>query len=119
MSTHYTLGNATNRKEPREYAQKIIRAARNANLPVPNQLDIIYNGLDLDLRRDIKRSRADATINSFLTELDECKHNWWGYTKKSIRGQPGQAPKSANRPVDSRYDNQRGGYNQYNQSRQL
>ena len=49
---------------------------------VKNQLDIIYNGLDLEFRRDVKRPEDATTINSFLTSLDDCKHEWWAYASR-------------------------------------
>ena len=70
----YIMRDAVSRREPREYAQKIIRSAKDAGLDsIQNLLDIIYNGIDLDLRRDIKRPR-NPDLNAFLSELDESKY---------------------------------------------
>ena len=45
----YTLNNAMRYREPREYTMVIIRAAQIAKLSnVHNQLDIIWNSLDIE-----------------------------------------------------------------------
>ena len=41
---------------------------------VKNQFDIIYNDLDFELRRDVKKSKNFIIINAFLTILDDCKY---------------------------------------------
>ena len=54
LKEKYTLRDASNHREPREYAQKILRAAKDAKfVDVRNQLDVIYNGVDSELRRDL------------------------------------------------------------------
>ena len=75
LHERYIMRDAVNRREPREYAQKIARSAKDAGLTgIQNQLDIMYNEIDLDLRRDVKRLRGDVIIDAFLTDLDEFKH---------------------------------------------
>ena len=70
----YIMRDVVNRRESREYAQKIIRSAKNAGLnSIQNLLNIIYNDIDLDLRRDIKRPR-NPDLNAFLSELNESKY---------------------------------------------
>ena len=53
----YTIRDAANRREPREYAQKMLRLAKDAGMSlVQNQLDLMFNGIDLDVRAsDIRR----------------------------------------------------------------
>ena len=71
----YTLRNVINRRKSREYEQKILRIIKDADLAdVKNQLNIIYNEIDLNLRRNIRRSRIDAIVNAFLIDLNEFKH---------------------------------------------
>ena len=41
---------------------------------IKNQFDIIYNNIDLEFRRDIKKLDENVIINQFLTNVDECKH---------------------------------------------
>ena len=111
LRERYSLRDAIARREPREYAQKILRSAKDAGMSiVKTQLDIVYNGIDLELRRDIKKPGADATVNSFLKELDECKHEWWAYASRHGKnaGTAGsQASRQQNRAAD------RGNYNQF------
>lgn len=118
LRERYTMRDAISRREPREYAQKILRAAKDADFTaVKNQLDIIYNGIDLELRRDVKKPEHGTTINAFLTALDECKHEWWMYASRhggrnAGSGLTSQGSRQQNRPADNR-----GNYNQF-QSRQ-
>ena len=89
LNERYTLKDAANRREPREYAQKILRLAMDASLDsVKNQLDTIYNGIDSSLRKgDIKRPKEGATISGMLEDLDDCKQDWWDYGAKAMRMQ--------------------------------
>ena len=75
------------RREPREYCQKIVRLGRDAGLSVRNQLDYMYNGLDFELRRDIKKPKAaDITVDKFIDDMDDCKYDWWGYASRRGTG---------------------------------
>ncbi len=56
LNEKYTLQDAFNRRKSRSFAQKIIQAVKDARLDnVKNQLNIMYNVIDLKLQRDIKR----------------------------------------------------------------
>ena len=123
LRERYTMRDASSRREPREYAQKILRSAKDAGMTlVKNQLDIIYNGLDLELRRDIKKPEDATTINSFLTTLNDCKQEWWLYASRhggrnagsgNIAGSSFQASRQS-RPYESRPTGQYGQYNSFN-----
>jgi len=52
---------------------------------VKNQLDIIYNVIDLKLRRNIKRLNDQITLNSFMLNINNCKHEWWVLAFKLLR----------------------------------
>ena len=83
LKEKYTLRDAANRREPREYAQRILRASKDAKFTdVRNQLDVIYNGLDSELRRDIRRPKDGTTLQDFLSDLDDFKHDWWTYASR-------------------------------------
>ena len=113
LRERYTLRDASTRREPREYAQKILRSAKDAGMTlVKNQLDIIYNGIDLELRRDIKKPEGTTTVNSYLTSLDDCKHEWWAYASRHGGGKPsmGVSTQQANR--QPRFESNRGNYGQ-------
>ena len=101
LRERYTMTDAGNRREPREYAQKILRSAKDAGMTnVKNQLDIVFNGIDLELRRDIKPPDVGSTINAYLTAMDDCKHTWWAYATRhrtasaSASGSLRQQPRS-------------------------
>ena len=69
------MRDAISRRESRKYTQKILRLIKNAKITlVKNQFDIIYNDLNLKLRRDVKKSENFIIINAFLTILDNDKH---------------------------------------------
>jgi hypothetical protein len=38
-----------------------------------NQLNIVYNEIDAELRRDLKKSSKDITIDDYLQLLNDCK----------------------------------------------
>ena len=75
----YILRDVVNHREPRKYAQCIIRLIKNAGLnSLQNQLNIIYNGIDSSLRKgDIKRLKINqsAILNELMKNLDEFKHD--------------------------------------------
>ena len=77
LTEQYILRNATNRREPQKYIQKIFRLTINVNLNnVKNQFNIIYNDIDSFLKKnDIKRSKKEITINEMLKNLNDCKQN--------------------------------------------
>ena len=79
----YTIRDAANRREPREYVQKMLRSAKDAGMTsVQNQLDIIYNGIDNEVRQsDLRRPKEGTTLSEFLQDMDECKHDWWARAK--------------------------------------
>lgn len=64
---------ATNRREPREYAPKILRSARDAGMTQEhNQLGLIYNIIDVGVRAgDLRSPRQVITVNDMLMDLDE------------------------------------------------
>ena len=79
MQQRYTLRDVAAQRESREYAQKIIRLAKNADMiNVLNQLDLIYNDIDIDVRADtLRRFKNNTTINEMLSDMNEFKHDWW------------------------------------------
>ncbi len=86
LNEKYTLQDAFNRRESRSFAQKIIQAVKDVKLNnVKNQLDIMYNVIDLKLLQDIKRSNDQITLNSFMSDIDDCKHEWWVIAFRLLR----------------------------------
>ena len=79
MQQRYTLRDAVAQRESREYAQKIIRLTKDADMiNVLNQLNLIYNDIDVDVRIDtLRRFKNSITINEMLNDMNEFKHDWW------------------------------------------
>ena len=79
IQQRYILRNVAAQRESREYAQKIIRLAKNADMiSVLNQFDFIYNDIDIDVRTDtLRRFKNNTTINEMLSDMNEFKHDWW------------------------------------------
>ena len=45
---------------------------------VLNQLNFIYNDIDIDVRIDtLRRLKNSTTINEMLSDMNEFKHDWW------------------------------------------
>ena len=43
-----------------------------------NQLNLIYNDIDVDVKTDIfRRFKNSTTINEMLNDMNEFKHDWW------------------------------------------
>ena len=52
----YRLKNAVDKRKPRNFIHKIIRSTKNACfIKTQIHFDIIYNVVDLELRRDFRR----------------------------------------------------------------
>ena len=79
IQQRYTLRNVVSQRESREYAQKIIRLIKNVDMiNVLNQLNLIYNDIDIDVRIDtLRRLKDSTTINEMLSDMNEFKHDWW------------------------------------------
>ena len=61
--------------------------------------------MDLELRRDIRRPDDQSTLSSYLTSMDENKHEWWAYAARHRNvGQVSQNTQSncQPRPYDNR-----------------
>lgn len=75
LKERYIIKNAKRNREFREYAQKVIRLAKFEKMnSIFNQFNIIYNDIDVKLRRDFKRPFNTSTVENFLQNLDDCKN---------------------------------------------
>jgi hypothetical protein len=84
LKERYTLTDAERNRESREYAQKVIRWIKSAKMISSfNQLNIVYNEIDAELRRDLKKSFRNTTIDDYLQLLNDCKNIWWALTKRN------------------------------------
>lgn len=119
----FTMRDAASHREPREFAAKMLRSAKDAGLAEAKvQLDIVYNGIDLELRRDIRRPTDKTTVNEFLTELDDRKHEWWAYAARHRgsnvnNGGQGQNNRQGRLAYEARSSGQAGQYGQYGPNR--
>ena len=86
VKERYSLNDAMRHREPCEYAMTIIRAAKVAKLgDVHNQLDIIWNGLDVEFQSDISPPTEATTLNQFLAVMDVRKQQWWTKASRMTR----------------------------------
>ncbi len=82
LKERYTLTNANRNRESRKYVQKIIRWVKSAKMiSLFNQLNIIYNEIDAEFKRDLKKFFKNTTIDDYLQLLNDCKNIWWFLTK--------------------------------------
>ena len=104
LRERYIMKNARRRRESREYASIILRAAKSTELKSHvNQIAIIYNEFDFEFQRDLIRSENVSSLNTFLREMNDFKHIWWALTAKN---------KSSSQTTYDRYQSN----NNYNQS---
>ncbi len=69
------MKNVRYRRESREYAEVILRAAKSTDLTSEiSQIFLIYNDIDVEFQRDISMSKADIKLNNFLIDLDDRKN---------------------------------------------
>ena len=73
MHEKYTMKNVINCREPREFIQKIIRSAKNANFI---QTKIHF---EFELWYDFRCSDNVSVFSSYFTNMDDYKHVWWVY----------------------------------------
>ncbi len=70
----FTLKDARRRREPRKYADVIMRATKSAELGSDDHIImLIYNDLDLEFQRDIPLSELITNIHDFLQSLNDRK----------------------------------------------
>ena len=77
VTQKYILRDAINRRKSKKYVQKIIRATKNVEMiNVQNQLNLIYNDIDIEMRiDDLRRLKTKMTLNELLSDLNEFKHD--------------------------------------------
>ncbi|KAL2038846.1 hypothetical protein N7G274_008368 [Stereocaulon virgatum] len=104
----------------------VVRAAKVAKLDVVhNQLDIIWNGLDVEFQSNIDPPDIITTLNQFLTAMDRRKHQWWAKASRMrLRSSSNTAPARSTQVQIQRSsntgqnDNQRGSLRPYNSGNQ-
>ena len=75
ITQKYILRNVANKRKSREYAQKILRFAKDTRIiNMHNQLNLIYNDIDIDVRVDnLCRFKQDNIINNLFINFDKFK----------------------------------------------
>ena len=72
QQSRYTMANAKERKDPRQFVQEIVRYARAAQIDsIYNQLSMAWQNLDWQFRLHISVPTTSTTIQQFLNQLDE------------------------------------------------
>ena len=114
----YTLQDAAKRREPREYAQAMVKAAQNAEMgTTKDHILMVWQNLDMEFQRDIPEPGQEIDYNAFLESIDRRKHQWWHYASRYAKLGAQQQPRRGDR-FDGRNDrNQRGGYSREQQFR--
>jgi hypothetical protein len=75
MKKKYTVKDVKRRRESKEYAEVILRAAKSTELISKiSQIFLIYNDIDVEFQRNISMSKANTKLNSFFTNLDDRKN---------------------------------------------
>ena len=103
----YSLKNASSKREPREFAQRMLRTAKEAVINnVGPRLDLIYTNINLILRMYLQRPTEHSTIDSCLTELDDRKYERWAYASRKVdhrSDRPQQRHSNGQRPNQGQY----------------
>ena len=118
IQQRYTLRDVASQRESREYAQKIIRLAKNVDMiNVLNQLNLIYNDIDIDVWIDtLRRFKNSTTINEMLSDMNEFKHDWWTKVAKLRSNININIQNSRNQLIRQNVRSQQ--FDQYNNNRQ-
>ena len=76
IDERYIIQDARRKRESREYAQTIVKIAKSTKLSIYNQLQIIWNDLDIKFQQDLFMSKNNITLNIFLKNLNNRKEIW-------------------------------------------
>lgn len=77
------MNDARKRRKPREYAQKIIILTKFAEMnSIFNQFNVVYNDVDVKLKKDLRRFINTTFLNDYFQKLNDFKNIWWNLIKK-------------------------------------
>lgn len=94
----YTMHDAANHREPREYGQARIRAAKIAETTDIRQVIMhMWMGLDTQFRIMVKKPKPSTTVSAFFHEMDDCKREMWALGREHTRASRGTAPNNTGR----------------------
>lgn len=78
QQSRYTMANAKEKKDPRQFVEDIVRHARAAQIDsVYNQLSMAWQNLDWQFRLHIPEPTTNTTIQQFLNQLDGQADTWF------------------------------------------
>ena len=107
LKESYTMRDAAAKREPRDFAQRMLRTAKDAGInDILPQLDMIYTNIDLSLRMFLVRPTEKSTIDTFLSELDDRKYEWWAYAARRVDRPDNKALHRPNQPHRPMQQNQ-------------
>ena len=77
ITQKYILRDAINRRKLKKYVQKIIRTTKNIEKTnIQNQLNLIYNDININVRvDDLRRSKTKMILNELLSDLNKFKYD--------------------------------------------
>lgn len=88
----YTMANAKEKKDPRQFVQEIVRHARAAQITsVYNQLSMAWQNLDWQFRLHIPEPTTQTTLQQFLDQLDMQADTWFEMAGSLQRTGAGQS----------------------------
>lgn len=91
---------------PCAFIQQMLHLAKSAEMTsVYNQLYLIWNQFDVNLRRDIPESRSSTTIGQFLNQVDSKTSIWLEMSQRQQQRQWQNGPPLQN-PTQSRNANE-------------
>lgn len=99
FNERYTMEDARRHREPRDFAEYIIQAGKDAELTSPiSILSIIYNGMDAEFQKQLPIPTSTTSTDSYLQMMDERKNLWWTLASRgrSEDSQSDGRPSSAN-----------------------
>ena len=104
-SATYTLNDARERKNPREFVQDIMRYSKAANqTAMLSQLSSAWYNLDAEFRRDIPEPNENTTANIFLDQIDAKADIWFTLAERRHQEKKNRYDNQSKRPYKA-YDN--------------
>ena len=81
----YIMKDDRRRRKSSKYAHVIIKTTKFIVMNVYSQLWFIYNDLNIEFRRDVRKSTEHTDLNVFLQKMKNVKEIWWNLNVKNSR----------------------------------
>ena len=72
------MENARRKRESMEFVLAITKTVKTTNIPVSNQIILIYTGIKLKFCRDFFKFTEKTTVDSCFQKWENNKKLWWG-----------------------------------------